>query len=168
MNKIIIQTLALISFLTFSSSCIFIAAGVASGGSYYWYNGRLDKKLSQDKDYVYNTAIKFLESKGARITLKDELDGKIEGKLDFKKTVTKTVDGQEKIVEEIQTQVITFSIKNFKKKVAKDPANPTENEKNQMEKEKNWNTQLSFKVTDGVKPIQEEAKQYYAEFEKML
>ncbi len=62
----------------------------------------------------------------------------------------------------------SFSIKDFKHKVPKDPNNPTENEKKQIEKEKDFKSSLSFKVTDGVNPIQDEAKQYFLEFEKML
>ena len=168
MKKLLLTFLPLLTILTTSSSCLLFVGAAAGGGGYYWYNGRIDKNLNYSKDHVYKTAIEYLKSKGARVTLKDETEGKVEGKLDFKKTVTKTVDGKESQVEETETHVISFFVKDFKHKVPKDPNNPTENEKKQIEKEKDFKSSLSFKVTDGVNPIQDEAKQYFSEFEKML
>lgn len=128
-----------------TQSCLVISAG-AAGGSYAWFNGRLEEKLYHDKEHAYDIAKAYLGAEEVKITLDDEENYRLEGQ------VKKDVKGQ------VNTYRISFIFKDYEAYKVEELSTMTKYQKEKMEKEKGLKTLLIFQYTDGIKPQLSEAE----------
>ncbi|MDD7983857.1 hypothetical protein PQO01_02700 [Lentisphaera marina] len=135
----------MICLASLSQSCLVITAG-AAGGSYAWFNGRVEEKLYHDKEHAYDIAKAYLGTEGAEITSDDQANYRLEGKLQKEK------DGK------INTYKMSFIFKDYEAYKPKDLSTMTKYQKEKMEKEKGLKTLLIFQYTDGIKPQLDESK----------
>ncbi|WDE96280.1 DUF3568 family protein [Lentisphaera profundi] len=149
--------ISLISLLVISSSCILISVGAAGGGSYAWYNGRIEKKLYHDKEHAYEIAKVFLEGQGAEKLVFEDDKYRLEAKL---------------IVEDEKTKKNTYSISfifiDYTPYKVEEGTNVSESQRKRMTREKGLKTKLSFQFSDGITPNQEKAREYLSAYLNLL
>ena len=145
----------LILIASFSQSCLVISAG-AAGGSYAWFNGRIEEKLYHEKDYAYDIALAYLGSEGAEIIKKDEENYRLEA------TLVKQKKGEKNIYK------ISFIFKDYEAYKPEDLSKMTKYQKQKMEKEKGLKTLLIFQYTDGVKPQFSESEEQLKSYLSLL
>ena len=146
---------SLILIASFSQSCLVITAG-AAGGSYAWFNGRIEEKLYHDKDHAYDIALAYLGSEGAEIIKKDAENYRIEA----------TLKKQEK--DKTNTYKNSFIFKDYEAYKPEDLSKMTKYQKQKMEKEKGLKTLLIFQYTDGVKPQFAESEEQLKSYLSLL